>query len=264
MNKIILKLFISVVIFFSCWFVLSRLNWVKIFQIEIITEKTEEKLGELIWESFRYQETPNKNLHLKIALDSILHQLCNSNDIDMQSIKLHILQNEDVNAFALPGRQIVIYTGLIKAAESPDELSGVIAHELAHIELDHIMKKLRKEIGVSALINMTVGNAGSQILTDATQTLTSTAYDRHMEKEADLQAVNYLVYSDINPEAYADFMYNISKMETYSVEWLSTHPDTKKRVDYINEYSTGFETSGKPSLSSNTWQRIKDDLYLKN
>ncbi len=70
------------------------------------------------------------------------------NDIDRDKIKVHLLFKDEVNAFALPDGHLVIFSGLILESENPEELSGVLAHELAHIELNHVMTKLMREVGL--------------------------------------------------------------------------------------------------------------------
>jgi len=122
------------------------------------------------------------------------------NNIEKTQIIIHVLNNKEVNAFVLPNGHLVLYSGLIVAAENQEELSGVICHELAHIELNHVVKKLIKEVGLSVLISMTTGG-GTDIIKETAKMLSTTAFDRSMEKKADIKAVEYLVKANINPES---------------------------------------------------------------
>lgn len=259
MKRLILQGFITVVLFFSIWYLLRQIDWMTFFKVEKRTNDIEQKLGDLFWDSFTATGKENNDVFLLKSMDSILTRLCTSNNIDKEHIKLHVLNEDAINAFALPDGHLVVYSGLILDNDSPEELSGVIAHELAHVELDHVMKKLVKEVGLSILISMTTGGGGSETIKGTAKMLSSTAFDRGMEKEADLTAVDYLNNANISAEPLANFFYKISDDEneifTY-LSWLSTHPDTKERAEYIIEQNNdSLET--KPIISENTWTKLK-------
>ena len=73
----------------------------------------------------------------------------------------------EVNAFALPNGHLVIYSGLILNSDNQEQFSGVICHEIAHIRLKHVIKKLIKELGFSVIISMTTGSYGSEARTSS-------------------------------------------------------------------------------------------------
>jgi predicted Zn-dependent protease len=114
----------------------------------------------------------------------------------------------------------------------------VISHELAHIQLNHIPKKLIKEIGLAVLTSTTSEKAVQ--IAQAAKILSSTAFDRSMEKAADLKAVDYLVASQIYPKHLADFMNKLAEEKKEknfpSFTWISTHPEPNVRAEYILEY----------------------------
>src|SRR5690606_1566950 len=114
--------------------------------------------------------------------------------------------NDEVNAFALPNGHLVINSQLIIDAKNQDEVLGVIAHELAHIHLNHINKKLAKEFGIAIVVNAIAGN-NSEVLAEISQTIASNAFSRQDEREADLEAITYLERAQISPKALADFLY---------------------------------------------------------
>ena len=95
----------------------------------------------------------------------------------------------------------------------------------------------------------------------AAKTLSSSAFDRGLEKDADIKAVDYLVKAKINPEPFADFLYKLSSKEneaTKYLNWISTHPDSKERAEYIIEYSKNKSTTYESVLSTTTWDKLKD------
>jgi beta-barrel assembly-enhancing protease len=259
MKKLILEGITLVVLFISTLLLLRQVDWVTVFKVKQTTRIAEEKLGELIWESFRKTESENKNPAVYEALDSIVSRICDENNLNKSSIKLHILNKNEINAFALPDGHLVIYSGLISAADNPEELSGVISHELAHIGLNHVMKKLVKEVGLSFLISITTGNRASENIKETAKLLSSTAFDRNLEKEADLKAVDYLMKSKINPVPFAVFLKRLStdQDESPSLDWISTHPKSTERADYVFKYSQGKAVKYSVVLSIEKWTGLK-------
>ena len=260
MKKPIIQGLITIVLFFGTWYALTQIDWMKILKVQQVTDKTEQKLGELFWEVFKKSDKEIKNTNVVNSVDSIVAQICKTNKIDRSKLKVHILSNDEINAFALPNGHLIIYSGLIINADNQEELAGVICHEIAHIELNHVIKKLVKEIGLSVLISMTTGNSGADAIKETAKMLSSSAFDRSLEKEADIKAVDYLVNANIDPKPFADFLYKISDKEheaTKYVTWMSTHPDSKDRAEYIIAYSKDKKTAYKPILASETWDKLK-------
>ncbi len=262
MKKLILQGLVLVVVFFATWLLLTKIDWFTLFRIQKVTDKTEEKLGELFWEMYQKSETEITHTFAVKTIDSLVSKICSANSIDRNKIKVHLLKKDELNAFALPNGHLVIYSGLLLDADNPEEASGVIGHEMAHIQLNHVMKKLLKEVGLTALISITTGS-GSESIKSIAKTLSSSAFDRSLEKDADMKAVDYLVAAGIHPEPFADFLFKLSKNETgasHYLTWLSTHPDSEERAKYILEYSKNKKTNYLPVLANPTWLRLKEAL----
>lgn len=263
MRKIILEGTITILLFFGTWFVLTQIDWVKLFKVQQITEKTEKKLGDLFWEVFKKSERENENTLVVTSIDSIVTKVCSANDIDREKIKVSVLNKDEINAFALPNGHLIIYSGLILNSDNQEELTGVICHEIAHIELDHVMKKLVKEIGLSVLISMTTGNGGADLIKETAKMLSSTAFDRRLEKEADLKAIDYLINAKVNPEPFANFLYKLANEENQATQyltWISTHPDSKERAEYIIQHSLNKTIDYTQIFSDDTWSNLKAAL----
>ena len=237
MKKLIVLLLFIVLAFGGCIYVISLFNWKKTFGIEKVTTDLDQKLGDVFWESYSADMVEVKDDKVILPIIKMVDQLCSENGIKSSSIKVHVVNNKEINAFAMPGRHLVVHTGLIDFADHEDEIAGVIAHEIAHIESGHVVKKLGKEIGLSILMNLTLGDIGGEVVRNALSTITSTAYDRSLEKEADLKAVDYMIAAKMNPTYLASFLEKLDKQsQTPEVlQWVSTHPDSKERVRYIKE-----------------------------
>jgi predicted Zn-dependent protease len=263
MKKIFFQGAISILLFFGTWFILAKIDWVSVFKVQKATDKTEEELGDLFWKIVQETEKENKIPLVVNSIDSIVSQICTSNKIERKFIKIHIINKDDVNAFALPNGHLVIYTGLIKNSDNQEELSGVIGHEIAHINLNHVMKKLVKEIGLSVLISMTTGNSGYEVIKETAKMLSSSAFDRSLEKEADIKAVDYLVQAKINPEPFAEFLFKLSDEENSAskyLTWISTHPDSRERAEYIIEYIKDKKSKFSSVIALETWDKLKEKI----
>lgn len=236
MSKVTSQGLIIVCLFLITWQLLKQIDWMEVIGVEALTEKTEEKLGELYWDLFKTEGRENTDGALHIRIDSLIEKICVHNQINKTDIKLHILEKDEVNAFALPDGHLVLFTGLIDFVENQDELSGVLAHEMAHIELNHVSQKLIKEVGLNTLISITTGGAGAEIIKETAFLLSSTAFDRGMEKEADLQAVTYMINAGMRAESFADLLSRMGEDDhraTRYLSWISTHPDPNERAAYI-------------------------------
>jgi predicted Zn-dependent protease len=258
MKKIISHFAILLLFFGGSFLLLNTIDWMGLFQVKKMTEKSEKKLGELCWDLFKSNHEEIKDKKKLACVDSLLNAICLPNNINRKKISVHLLDSDEVNAFALPGNHLVICTGLIPESSSPEALCGVLGHELAHIENGHVTKKLIKEIGLSTLLAATAGEGG-ELIKSVVKTITSTAYDRSLEKEADIQSADYLLKAQIDPLPFANFLANMDKKnDSYKLkDWISTHPNSKERGDYIKLYTKGKIKSHKTVIAAESWDYLQ-------
>ncbi len=263
MKKILIELVLTVAMMAAVWFGLSQVDWMKLLNIEQTTRDTEEKIGDLFWKMLKSSETEMTSDSIKAPVDSMLTRICTANSIERKKVKLHLLRKDEINAFALPNNHLVVYSGLIAACENEAELYGVIGHELAHMEKNHVMNKLIKEVGLSVLISMTTGNGNADVIKEALKHLSSTAYDRSMETEADLTATDYLMKAGIDPESFANFLYRLAN-ETNNlpsqIYWISTHPESKERAEKIIAQIKGKSFPKAEAKDSLRFERLKERM----
>jgi predicted Zn-dependent protease len=171
-------------------------------------------------------------------------------------IQSAVIANPVLNAFAIPGGYIYIFTGLIQDVTSESQLVGVIAHELAHVSQRHVASRLERQ-GKVALLSMAgllagvfLGVAGNNSAAKVGQALmvgsqgAATAamlnYSQEDEREADQVGLNSMVKAGFNPkgmpETFEIMLKNRwfdsgSQMPTY----LSTHPGLSERISYLND-----------------------------
>ncbi len=243
-------------VFFSAWFLLSRVDFMGAFNIGEFSRDNERKLGELIVETVTVGHPELTSDPARGMTGRILATLCAANGIPDTSIRLHVISNGQVNAFALPDRRLVIHSGLITYCRTPEELAGVIGHELAHIEHRDVMQKLVKEVGLSMMMAIAGGGTGGEILKQTAKTLSSTAFDREQERQADTAAVRYLSAAGIDPEHLANFLYRLSQEKNdvpKSLEWLSTHPNSADRAAEILKLRDPADLFVTPIADSLGW-----------
>ncbi|WP_333808014.1 M48 family metallopeptidase [Flavobacterium sp.] len=257
--KLLSKGLIVVALFFGVWMLLSQIDFVKHFKVKEAKTGTEKSIGDIIWNEIELSETIILDDSIVNTLDSLLLPICKENKIERDSLKVHIIDKDEVNAFAMPDNHLVVYTGLIKACKNEQALLGVLGHEIAHIEGNHVMKKLSKEIGLSVLLSITTGSNGT-VIREILKTLSSSAYDRSLETEADMQSVKYLLNANIDPRPFADFLYELSvdnELHKYTY-WVSTHPESEARAKTILNYLKGKKIKSKPILTKEAWEDFKE------
>ncbi len=261
MKKLLTEFIILAVLFFGTWYGLSRINWITLFKIEQASADLEQKIGDLFWKSLKTSEGEITSDSVTSSIKVLLYHLCKKNNIDSENIKIHVLKNGEVNAFALPDNHLVIYSGLIEACQNESEFCGVLSHELAHIQKGHVMNKLVKETGLSVLVSMSTGNGNSTVVKKAIEQLSSTAYDRKFETEADLTAVEYMINADMDPEALANFLYRLSDRSLpEQLYWISTHPESKQRSVKITEEIKGRTFQKIPVIGSSKWTALQNAI----
>lgn len=259
--KTISKGLVVIALFFGVWMLLSQINFVKHFKVKEAKTGTEKTLGDIIWNEIEATETIIFDDSIVNTLDSLLLPICKENNIVRDSLKVHIIDKDEVNAFAMPDNHLVVYTGLIKACKNEQALLGVLGHEIAHIEGNHVMKKLSKEIGLSVLLSITTG-ANSTVISQIVKTLSSSAYDRSLETEADMESVKYMLNANIDPRPFADFLYELSldnELHKYTY-WVSTHPESEARAKTILNYLKTKKIKSKPILTKEAWEDFKDSI----
>jgi len=143
---------------------------------------------------------------------------------------VHIAQDDTPNAFALPGGIIVVHTGLIAATKSAEELAGVLAHEVQHVERRHSLRRVIKDMGLRGLWAFVTGDLGASVAGQAALELTSLQFSRDDEREADAHGFDALVRAGINPAGMPAFFTTLGQVAGDSVPaFLSTHPPSEDR-----------------------------------
>ncbi len=171
-------------------------------------------------------------------------------------INVRVVNIKVVNAAALPGGNIVIFRELISEADGPDEVAGVLAHEIAHVEERHVTEALIRHLGFGIIVALFGGTTGSNV--DA---LIGAGHSRAAEREADERALEALRRANISPLPTADFFARLGEGEKKlgrigeSLEYISTHPLSAQREKRFRA-AAAQGAQYQPSLTRDEWEAL--------
>lgn len=205
----------------------------------------------------------------KAALDKLVNRLKQGITRDIPFDVRVVSDDETLNALAAPGGHLVIFSGILKAADSAEEVAGVLAHEMAHIEMNHPMKSLMRNLGITLTLHLMFGDVS--VLSNTAYfagMIHQLHYSRENELEADRIGHALLEKAKIDPSGLSLFFERIQREEAknnnhpYSKwsgldEYFSTHPQTQHRVNTLKSNATTSK-SYQQALNDSEWRALKD------
>ncbi len=176
----------------------------------------------------------------------------NQDDRDID-FSFEVIDDTLLNAFAIPGGHVFVYTGLLKAAKDKAELAGVLAHEIAHVTNYHSANALTKAVLAEKAQDVVFSDSASlaAALSGLLTNLVFLKFSRDNEFEADSCSVAYTTQSGINPVGMKNFLTTLKN--TYGeqpkiFQSFSTHPNTSERITKVQNVIS--KTSNVPSADS--------------
>ena len=266
---------ILVLIFSAYVFIKTVPSFLADQMVEKIPIEWEVTVGQSILKMLPVAQKPDPEV-LKVLQDTVdfLKQSLPGNPYDL---KVYILPVEQVNALALPGGPIVIFEGLIDKAESPEELAGVLAHEIQHILLRHSTRGILRNLAKSMLVTLFLGDVNSvmeEIVQLAGQ-LETLGLSREMEAEADQKGMELILAANIDPHGMIrifkklmqeDFSQKkLPKGKPVSEEndissYFSTHPSSQNRLARLEKQMRSHENRiWTPLFPNLDWNEIKSE-----
>lgn len=150
--------------------------------------------------------------------------------------EFYVADDPSLNAFALPGGVIVVNTGLINATTRAEQLAGVLAHEVQHVEQRHSIRGMIKAIGLRGLWAVVTGDLGGTLAGEAALQLTSLKFSRDDEADADHLGLEAMVKAGIDPMAMPEFFKIMNAQAPDApVGFISTHPLSAERARDLSE-----------------------------
>lgn len=215
-------------------------------QLILVDDGQLSEMGVATWRSIRQQERVSRDGGLNGRIERIGSRIVSAAGLqDAYDWEYAVFENEQANAFALPGGKIGINTGLIDIASSDDEIAAVVGHEVAHVTSRHsaerVSQSMLSEMGVS-LAQVGLGSAGvspdlAGVLGAGVQMGVLLPYSRRHEYEADRLGLRYAERAGYDPRAALSFWEAMARQSQGGKppEFLSTHPADANRIAALRE-----------------------------
>lgn len=193
------------------------------------------------------------------AWDSMVAAL--TADVDLPyDLDVSIVRSPDINAFAMPGGQVVFFSGLIDAAESPDEVAAVLAHEIAHVVYRDVTVGLLRRTGTYGLLGLMAGDVtGAASVPALADSLINAAHSQTAESRADAFAAARMEAAGQSPEALARMFRRMraryGEGEASVYDYFRSHPALQGRIE-ASEAAGAVEASA-PIVTDAQWQALR-------
>jgi predicted Zn-dependent protease len=176
--------------------------------------------------------------------------------------RLTVFNDTSVNAFALPGGQIILLRGLIERSKTPEELAGVLAHELQHVLKRHATRLLLQHASTGLMLVAVSGDLTGVMAygLESARVLGTLSYSRGLEGEADSEGVRMLMAADIDPAGMIDFFEKLRASEgslQSATRYLNSHPLAVDRVDNLKKLIASIPHKTRPVELNREWDDVR-------
>lgn len=222
----------------------------------------EERLGEAVVNHLALPEKRCTDRTRTRRIDEIVKSLLGPLPKLPYTFRIIVVDDPALNAFAAPGGYIVLFRGLLEKSQSPEELAGVLAHELQHILQRHATQTLLRHASTGLLLSAIMGDISgtSAYGLEAARTLGTLRYSRSNEEEADAGGLRMLFQAGIDPAGMISFfetMKTESGGEPKLLSYLSTHPSIEERVERLRPLVAALPKSPIKLLRDYDWKDIR-------
>jgi Zn-dependent protease with chaperone function len=250
LGALVLSPLVLVLIF---WWQAERVvGWV----VDHVSPKTEQELGKLI---FAQVEASTALIKDGPALDAIRDIGTRLTAGSPYSYHWYIAKDPLINAFAMPGGYVVVNAGLIQAADNAEEVAGVLAHEVQHVERRHSLKGMVQNLGWNVAISLALGQIGADAWSGMATQLGSLKFGRDYETEADVLGLAALNKAHIDAHGMLRFFEKLQQKDGATITLLSTHPATTDRLDAL-KMAVNKQVPGEIQPLAYDWTTIKAEL----
>lgn len=227
----------------------------------VIPTSWEVALGESVVPQLAPSDRRCTDSRLQDSVDGIVARLAAARPDSPYRFHVTVVDGPVFNAFAAPGGQIVVFRKMLQAAEKPEDLAGVLAHEMQHISRRHAMKALVRDLSTAAIVGAVFGDITGigALAVQAGRTLTTLHYSRETEAEADREGLSLLQAARVDPAGMIRFFETLKKQtgDAGLPAYLSTHPDTDERLAAMKALAAAMPVNAEPLLEDAQWDEVK-------
>jgi len=192
----------------------------------------------------------------RAALTKLVDKLQGAARLDVP-LSVTVVHRPESNAFAIPGGHIYVFEGLIDQSSTPDELAGVLAHEIGHVAHRDGTRAILQQAGLSFLFGMLLGDfVGGGAVIVAARTVLQSSYSRAQEAAADAYGVELMRKAGGDPRALGSLLAKIGGATEPGMKILRDHPDTNARIAAINHAAPPGVPAG-PFLPNDDWAALR-------
>jgi predicted Zn-dependent protease len=212
----------------------------------VLSTQQERQLGESIMRQIRVSRQYLDDADVVDYVNALGYRLVAQGPNPQQPFQFFVIEDPGINAFALPGGFIGVYTGLITTAQSESELAAVLGHEIAHVTQRHIARlfQQQRQAGLASLAALAVAILAARSNPDLASAAVAGAqyanvqtqlnFTRDNEREADRMGIQILDRAGFDPAAMPAFLERLQRAyrvyETNAPSYVRTHPLTSERI----------------------------------
>jgi predicted Zn-dependent protease len=196
------------------------------------------------------------------AIGVIVKRLLEPQPHNPYTIRVTVLDDMTINAFAVPGGQIVLLRGLLERSRTPEELAGVLAHELQHVLQRHATRLLLQHASTGLLLVAISGDLTGAMAygIESARVLGTLSYSRQLESEADTEGLKMLMAADVDPQGMIAFFESMRAAEAgarSATRYLASHPLAADRVDALKLLAASRSRGFRPLLPGRDWTDLR-------
>jgi predicted Zn-dependent protease len=209
-------------------------------QMNLISSAEEVKMGQDLSLEVEKEFEVYQDYEVTAYVDRVGQRLARVSDRPDIKYSFKVVKKDEMNAFALPGGYIYIYTGLLSELDDESQLAGVLAHEIGHVTARHSTERISTMYGYQMLAGLILGenpNMWAEMVVNIFSTGGFLAYSRKNEYEADKLGVWYSSSAGYDPAGVSELLGKLHSMNEREPgkleELLSTHPPTADRINQV-------------------------------
>ena len=218
-------------------------GWTLNFLVRQVPVSWETQLGDSILGEIKEDIKPVEDPRHRAELRALIDRLAGTLPEKKYKFDVQIIEEADPNAFAVPGGRILVTTGLFGTAQSPEEIAGVLAHEMAHVTQQHQLRQLIATAGPYYVMKVFISDKRgfAAFISNGSQFLARQGFSRELEREADDAGWHYLESANIDPRGLSGFLRKLmadpmeQTLEKSPLRILNSHPPTTERVEHLEE-----------------------------